>query len=417
MPNRANGATQDLSNARRQLDAFLVDNDELEALSARLAKFNLLRVLRAENAEIRHSNVLAWLLTPTESHGLGPNLLRRFLSRLLMENESLDIPLTPAQVELMVFDDVEVFREWHNIDILVHSNGGTWCLLIENKIKSKESQGQLKRYLDLAQREFPQAAIIPVFLTLEGEDPSEEGQSVGYVPLGHVQILELIEKLVEQNRSRIPEDANVLLTHYIETLRRLTMQDEELFALCKAIYRKHKEAIDLIVQYGASSQVLDACEEKVPWIADPAVVQRTANRVWFLPKSMAAAQREILASSGWRSLSKRFPVWWWFHYRKRVGKLQVTMEVGPIDDPDLRIRLLHALKEAGFSFWEKGAFRKESKYTRILTKLQKLKTTDEGDPDDDPAYVRGIAELLWKKAWQDGEKIVDVFEKFDWERV
>ena len=61
--------------AQRALDAFLVDNQELEQLTARLSAFNLFNVLRIDHAEIRHSNVLAWLLTPGESHGLGPTIM------------------------------------------------------------------------------------------------------------------------------------------------------------------------------------------------------------------------------------------------------------------------------------------------------------------------------------------------------
>ena len=70
----------------RVLDKFLVDNAELEELSARLSIFNIFRVLRIEQAEIRHSNALAWLLDPRESHGLGEAFLRRFLSTILLEN-------------------------------------------------------------------------------------------------------------------------------------------------------------------------------------------------------------------------------------------------------------------------------------------------------------------------------------------
>jgi hypothetical protein len=43
------------------LNQFLVDNWELEQLSAKHAPFNILKVLKIEKAEIRHSNVLAWL--------------------------------------------------------------------------------------------------------------------------------------------------------------------------------------------------------------------------------------------------------------------------------------------------------------------------------------------------------------------
>ena len=102
----------DLAASLRALDAFLVDNPELEELDARLSTFNLFNILRVEKAEIRHSNVLGWLLDPAESHGLGAIFLRRFLSRLLMDHQPDKVSLSPAQVELMNLADVEVRREW-----------------------------------------------------------------------------------------------------------------------------------------------------------------------------------------------------------------------------------------------------------------------------------------------------------------
>jgi len=225
----------DCEKARRRLDSFLVDNDELEALNGRLARFNSFRILRIEHAEIRHSNVLAWLLTPNETHGLGCHFLRRFLSRLLLENEGVDISLSPSSVELMPLDDVELRREWRNIDVLAISERGGWCLLVENKVESQESKGQLIRYKQVVEEEFPNCEILPVFLTLEGEDPSDEGTEAGYIPLSYSQVLELADRMVEQHGSRIPADVRVFLDHYLSTLRRLTMQDQELLDLCKTI--------------------------------------------------------------------------------------------------------------------------------------------------------------------------------------
>ena len=71
--------------ALEKLDKFLADNDELEQLSAELATFNVFRVLKIEDAEIRHSDTLGWLLDPAESHGLGDIFLRRILSNILLE--------------------------------------------------------------------------------------------------------------------------------------------------------------------------------------------------------------------------------------------------------------------------------------------------------------------------------------------
>ncbi len=45
--------------------APLVDNQELEQLTARLSAFSLFNVLRVDHIEIRHSNVRACSLTPS----------------------------------------------------------------------------------------------------------------------------------------------------------------------------------------------------------------------------------------------------------------------------------------------------------------------------------------------------------------
>ena len=398
---------------QRLLDAFLVDNQELEALNARLAGFNLFRVLRIERAEIRHSNVLAWLLTPTETHGLGDTFLRRFLSRLLMENDQVDVSLTPAQVELMGFSDVEVMREWQNIDILARSRNDKWCLLIENKIGSKEKKGALAQYKRIAQQEMPAFQIIPVLLTLEGEDPSEGGREAGYIPLSHAQVLDLAGQLIEQHQSQIPGDASTFLNHYMDTLRRLAMQDAELIDLCRTIYRRHREAIDLIVEYGASSQVVDSCEARLRDLIDCEFVDRRANSVWFVPRQMGEHQPR-LALSAWDFLSRPVAVACWFAYRKRSAKLQAIMEVGPVSDTPTRARLLRAVKAAGFSFREKQAFKQGAKYTRIVSKFHKLRTDEDGAPDDDPDYIKQVTESLWKKLWDEGSRITDVLKDFDW---
>ena len=180
----------------RALDDFLVDNPELEKLDARLSTFNIFNVLRISRAEIRHSNILGWLLSPDENHGLGSLFLRRFLTRLLMNNDSDVFKFRPAQIELMDLSDATVRREWKNIDLLAFSYAGKWCLLIENKIYSKESEGQLLRYLATVREQFSHFEVAPVYLTLEGEDPSDEALEAGFMPFGHNDVLEILEKLI-----------------------------------------------------------------------------------------------------------------------------------------------------------------------------------------------------------------------------
>ena len=41
-------------------------------------KFNIFKVLKLDNYEIRHSNFLAWLLNPEETHNLGYEFIKEF---------------------------------------------------------------------------------------------------------------------------------------------------------------------------------------------------------------------------------------------------------------------------------------------------------------------------------------------------
>ncbi len=404
----------DMAVAQRHLDSFLVENQELEILNARLSGFNLFDVLRVDKAEIRHSNVLAWLLSPDGSHGLGPIFLRRFLSRLLMDSGPDNLSLTPSQVELMNLADVEVLREWQHIDVLVRSPGNRWCLLIENKIKSKESKGQLTRYMARVREEMPDYEVIPVFLTLEGEDPSEAGQEAGFVPLSHVQVLELAEEIVKQHNSRIPLDAHTFLTHYLETLRRLTMQDQELIDLCKAIYRKHRVAIDLITEYGVESNVLENCLIEIQAQTKCEFATTSRGLAWFLPESMG----ELLPSqtlSAWNSLPRSVPIAFWFRHVKDRGALKLVMEVGPIADSTRRTALLTALQDQGLAVRDAG-FREGAKFTRLVSHSLKVRLDDGGDPDFSDDEVRRTASTLWKKFDEPRQKVMMALKDFNWDQ-
>lgn len=59
----------DTKESRRKLDAFLVDNQELEALNARLAQFNLFRILKSSErkfATVIYSPGCSPLESPTD---------------------------------------------------------------------------------------------------------------------------------------------------------------------------------------------------------------------------------------------------------------------------------------------------------------------------------------------------------------
>ena len=102
------------------LERFLLENPELDKLEGLLSQFNIFETLNIVQTEVRHSNVLAWLLNPSSNHGIGTYFLQQFLKVFVTENKSfLTNILTIFDIEMFSFGDVEIRREYKNIDILV----------------------------------------------------------------------------------------------------------------------------------------------------------------------------------------------------------------------------------------------------------------------------------------------------------
>ena len=64
----------------------LIDDPRFRTYHRELAKerqFNTFDVLRYSGYEIRHSNVLAWLLRPADTHGIGSRFLKWFVDHVI----------------------------------------------------------------------------------------------------------------------------------------------------------------------------------------------------------------------------------------------------------------------------------------------------------------------------------------------
>jgi hypothetical protein len=361
------------------LDKFLADNPELEALAARLSTFNVFRALKIEHEEIRHSNTLAWLLDPQQSHGLDDIVLRRILSNILLEagaERSESLGISAAQVELMDLTDVEVRREWNKTDVLVvlrQPKDKGIVILIENKIDSGEGKGQLNRYRERVSKEFSEFILVPVFLTLEGED-AVEGEASAFIAYSHRQVRDVLERIIGQRRQQLPEAVAVFLDQYVETLRRLTMEDKDLVTLCRKIYSTHREAIDLIVEYGMVSKFSEVVNAVLEKEGSFEVLYSSPSSVWFLPDTWS----RVLPENGavWRNLKRPVSVACWLY--RHPDKIQIVFEVSRMRVQEDRLACVRALQKAGFVL-RKDAFREDATYSRFFSETRKVRDFDDED--------------------------------------
>ena len=70
------------------LKKFLLDIDCLNELLPWTGKFNLFDVLRISRTEIRHSNMLAWLLNANENHGMGDAYVKALVQKLVANDSA-----------------------------------------------------------------------------------------------------------------------------------------------------------------------------------------------------------------------------------------------------------------------------------------------------------------------------------------
>ena len=83
----------DTTTDEEALKNFLLDIDCLEQLNEWTGKFNMFDILKISRAEIRHSNLLAWLLTPYENHGLYDSVIKGVIQYAVtsLSNNDTDI--------------------------------------------------------------------------------------------------------------------------------------------------------------------------------------------------------------------------------------------------------------------------------------------------------------------------------------
>ena len=101
-----------LANAdRKALEAFVVDNPELEHLEVLLEQFNIFEAIRVVRQELRHSDFLAFLLNPQENHGLVDVFRKRLLQKILIATQDVIVPITPIDLDVWSLDHILVLRE------------------------------------------------------------------------------------------------------------------------------------------------------------------------------------------------------------------------------------------------------------------------------------------------------------------
>ena len=373
------------SDAMKALESFVIENDDLLVLESRIGRFNIFDALGIARAEIRHSNFLAFLLDPAESHGQGQLFLKAILMDLLKKTAPESRPLSPIDLDGTDLRGVEVNREWKYIDILIRCQEPPFIVVIENKIGAKEGSDQLTRYKETVKQHYPKVKTLFVYLTVEENEPSDDA----WDNYNYSDIHRVLTRVRNTYRKSIGDDVFVFLDHYLTLIETRFMNDEEIDKLCRQIYKNHRQALDLIRARAGNprSAVLDEASDALGQDGLWEAFAQPTNAIHFVPKSWMGWLPD-LSAKGDKS---------WVFIRLTTGESRLHCEMGmaPMKDPskrkEINTRLLDEIHKFGF---------KRPKSKGVKNNLSRISTNecilewDEGETPDPNAVREAVKRML-----------------------
>lgn len=382
------------------LEDFIHENAELEKLEDIVEEFNIFNALDIVNNEIKHSNFLSWIMNPNESHGLGDYFLNLFLKKISLKTSSLGVEgLSIFDIDSWRFNDAEVLRERNNIDIIIRCDNQKFICILENKIYSREHDKQLKRYKDTIKREYPGYKKLFVYLTIEGEIPTE----MEYIPLSYSDIVMLVENLLSSKKDKLSPEILTFISQYKEMIRRYIMKDSEIQEICRKIYKKHKKAIDLIFEYKPDKQleIYDCLVDMIEKDNDLILDNCSKAYIRFIPKDLDFIPKK---GEGWTK-TKRILL---FEFKNLKTDVKLHLYIGP-GEQNIKEKLHNIAKENPRLF-----NRFKQKLSKVWSEIYRKKILESSKYDD--MEIDEIKETLEKELVKfkksDLPKIKNEFKKF-----
>lgn len=237
-----------------QLKELILDENftNLQTLSSE--EVNLMEILGVAHRELQHSNFLAWLFNPNGSHNLGDFAIKEFIKLYFRENQFEDLGL---HTRLSVFDfvdldfsDLEIRREYKNIDLILLSEKNGFCIVVENKIHAIEGRNQLRKYRTSIEHEYSNYKYrIYIYLSLFEQGISEEEKEY-FLQLDYSHIVKVIEQILKARG--LAEKNRFVFEQYLQTLKSMLNQNEEIERIAENLYKKYQPAFDLVFKYAKS---------------------------------------------------------------------------------------------------------------------------------------------------------------------
>lgn len=227
------------------LDKYSEQISQVEEINQ---SFNIFKILKLQEYEVRHSAFLSWLFNPKGSHGLGQDFAKHFFHKCFGDSFDSDCTtITSVRTEIAISGEEQKKKgtDRRRIDILI--KGDKFTCTIENKYGSSEHKKQCLDYREYIEgrrnsKDEPNGGKYPVkdgwknyFIFLDIEKPDnfdkEHTDTYGdYVFIDYQAIKNILEELIKSKNKEKLEIT--FIQHYIDILEekyiKLTPEFEEI---------------------------------------------------------------------------------------------------------------------------------------------------------------------------------------------
>ncbi len=283
---------------------------------AKRREFNAFDVLRYAEYEIRHSNVMAWLLDPGETHGIGRGFLEWFLRQARLPGK------LPGKI---VGGDggqtVRVERELYYVDVTIflESDHGRHIVAIENKPgwASPEHYDQVRAHLKRLRPEYSGHEIHGVLLST-----SREGLD-GQAGIAHVSWRDVgaqIETMRSEGAFR-QRDVAAFIRQYLVAIGRMIGPEESDADYFRKLLDNHhsllKQMSGVLRYDGGDHKIRAMVPERHAHYRDTVV--RLAKDFRQEPTRLRDTVREMLTSRGIRTTVRGPWLYWELEAAQALG--------------------------------------------------------------------------------------------------
>jgi hypothetical protein len=222
--------------------------------------------------EVPLSRFLAWILDPSQGHGLQDAPIRRMLTAAWTNREdasldlSLERQLSPANLSTRSFAGVVVQKEARlvegsgQLDVLVLHPREKFLIAIENKFGALQGEEQLSKYSAALAERFPDWKRVQIFLDYDGQPPNDDtwiGLNFDWL-VEELRVAESSPWLGEEPRRVIQEFRNCIDPEGA-IFAHLELDDGDLLE----VVREHREVIECMAEWQWSKEKLPDLVERI----------------------------------------------------------------------------------------------------------------------------------------------------------